>query len=507
MKLKPLFLFLSMVPVIAMASSHREAPFISTMPQVDGSDFYMFMSYETGRAGYVTLLANYNPLQTPGGGPNFYALDHNAFYDIHIDNTGSGKADLTFRFRFTNTYKNLSVPSGTHGTPVAVPLLNIGAVSSSNQMALNRTESYTVELLEGDPNTAHGRPLVNSVGGSQVFTKPVDNIGYKSITDYANYAGSYVYTVVVPGCSQAGRVFVGQRKDGFVADLGEIFDLVNLNPLGPRDATHNALTDKNVDTIALEVPASCLRNRNNEPVIGAWTTASVLKTRSINPPGDEQSVTPLNAWPTDYVQVSRLGQPLVNELVIGLPDKDKFNGSVPSDDVQFLNYVTHPTLPVLLNALFGATVPHAPRNDLVTVFLTGVPGLNKPANVAPSEELRLNTTTPPTAPAKQNDLGVLGGDLAGFPNGRRPYDDVVDIALRVEEGALCSSAVGACGDEVKDPNNGAPFTDGARSPGPTMATENVAGEEYPADTYLAWFPYLMTPLPGSPNGVNGVPAN
>lgn len=507
MKLKPMFLCLSLIPLIALASSHREAPFISTMPQVDGSDFYMFMSYEPGRTGYVTLLANYNPLQNPGGGPNFYALDHNAFYDIHIDNTGHGLSDLTFRFRFTNTYKNLTVPTGTTGEPVAVPLINIGPVSSTNQTALNRTESYTVEVIQGDPDTGKGRWVTNAVGGSSVFTKPVDNIGYKSITDYANYANNYVYNVTIPGCSAHGRVFVGQRKDGFVADLGEIFDLVNLNPLGSRDSTRNALTDKNVDTIALEVPATCLRGQPSQAVIGAWTTASVLKTRVINPPGDEQSVAPQSTWPGDYIQVSRLGQPLVNELVIGLPDKDKFNGSRPGQDAQFLKYVTNPTLPVLLNALFGAAVPQTPRSDLVTVFLTGVPGLNKPDNVTPAEELRLNTTIPPTAPAKQNDLGVLGGDDAGFPNGRRPYDDVVDIALRVEEGALCSTAVGACGSETKDPNNGAAFTDGARSPGPTMATEHVTGVEYPADTYLPQFPYLMTPLPGSPNGVNGVAAN
>ncbi|MFZ0870947.1 MAG: DUF4331 domain-containing protein [Rhodanobacter sp.] len=507
LRLKPLVLLVGLAPAIAMASSHREAPFISTMPQVDASDFYMFTSYEPGRQGYVTLLANYNPLQNPGGGPNFYALDHNAIYDIHIDNAGHANADLTFRFRFTNSYKDLTVPTGTTGTPIPVPLLNIGPVSSTNQSALNRTETYTVELLQGDPDTARGRPLVNSAGGSTVFTKPVDNIGFKSIANYATYANSYVYNVVIPGCSQPGRVFAGQRKDGFVADLGEIFDLVNLNPLGSRDSTHNALTDKNVDTLALEVPASCLRDSSGDPVIGAWTTASVGRTQIIGPQGEAQSVPANFASGDNFVQVSRLGQPLVNELVIGLPDKDKFNNSKPNNDAQFLKYVTNPSVPVLLNALFGANVPQTPRNDLVTVFLTGVPGINKPTNVTPSEELRLNTTTPVTAPANQSDLGVLGGDLAGFPNGRRPYDDVVDIALRVEEGALCSPAIGKCGSEATDPNKGAPFTDGARSPGPTAATEHVTGDEFAADTYLAQFPYLMTPLPGSPNGVNGVAAN
>ena len=456
LKLKPTVLLLGLMPALAMASSHREAPFISTMPQVDASDFYMFMSYESGRTGYVTLLANYNPLQTPGAGPNFYELDPNAIYDIHIDNHGDAKSDLTFRFRFTNTYKNLAVPTGISGRTVAVPLLNIGAVSSTNQSALNRIETYTVDVLRGDPRTTRAQPIVNSAGGSAVFTKPVDNIGYKSIAEYANYANSYVYDVIIPGCSQPGRVFVGQRKDGFVVNLGEVFDLVNLNPLGARDSTRNALTDKNVDTLALEVPASCLRDTAGDPVIGGWTTASIAKTRRINATADAvNAVGDGFRWhdADDYVQVSRLGQPLVNELVIGLPDKDKFNNSHPGGDAQFLKYVTNPTLPVLVNALFPiANVPKTPRNDLVTVFLTGVPGLNQPMHVTPSEELRLNTTTPVTPPAKQNDLGVIGGDPAGFPNGRRPYDDTVTIALRVMEGALCSTAIGTCGTETSDPN-------------------------------------------------------
>jgi hypothetical protein len=163
-------------------------------------------------------------------------------------------------------------------------------------------------------------------------------------------------------------------------------------------------------------------------------------------------------------------------------------------------------VPVLLNALFKTAIPHTPRNDLVTVFLTGVPGLNQPSHVSPSEMLRLNTSFKPTPPSKQNDLGVLGGDLAGYPNGRRPYDDVTDITLRVAEGALCGVA-GDCGNETADPNHGAPFTDGARASGACAATAHATGDEYAQDTYLDHFPYLMPPLPGSPNGANGAPAN
>jgi hypothetical protein len=241
-----------------------------------------------------------------------------------------------------------------------------------------------------------------------------------------------------------------------------------------------------VTSLALEVPISCL-TRGKDPVIGGWTTASLRE--------DDDH----------WKQVSRLGMPLVNELIIGLPDKDKFNASHPVNDGQFLHYVTNPFLPVLLNSEFGsaAVIPASPRNDLVAAFLTGVKGLNQPLKITPSEMLRLNTSIQPTPPAAQNDLGVLGGDSAGFPNGRRPYDDVVDITLRVAEGALCG-AIGNCGAEASDPNHGLPYTDGARAAGPDAAHEHVTGEIKAADTYLAVFPYLH-PLPGSPNGLNGVP--
>lgn len=495
MKLKLLVLCLGLAPAIALASSHREAPFISTMPQVDASDFYMFMSYEPGRAGYVTLLANYSPLQDAYSGPNFHALSDRAYYDFRIDNTGDARANLTFRFSFTNTYNKLAIPTGATST-TAVPLINIGPVSATNQSNLNVTQTYKVQLFRD--GRAPGQAVTNFNGGSDTFTKPLDNIGSNSTPDYVAYANSYIYTVNIPGCATPGRMFVGQRKDGFIADLGAIFDLVNLNPLGARDSTTNALTHKNVTTLALEVPVACLRDTAGDAVIGGWTTAFVQNNWVLSQTGTQSDYYAANNYyAKNYTQVSRLGSPLVNELVIGLKDKDKFNGSIPSDDAQFGTYVTNPTLPVLLNALFGTAVPGTPRNDLVSAFLTGLPGLNKPAHVTPSDELRLNTSIAPTAPAAQNDLGVLGGDLAGFPNGRRPYDDVVDIALRVTEGAICSTTYGTCGSETSDPNHGAPFTDGARSPGPTAATEHVTGSEDASDTYLGTFPYLNTPIPGA----------
>jgi hypothetical protein len=468
----------TLLPLCAAASSHREAPSIAGQPRVDGTDFYMFRSYEPGRSAYVTLIANYIPLQDPSGGPNYFNLDPDAVYKIHVDNDGDTGSDLTFEFNFKTTDKEFTV--NANGVKTAIPLILTGPIDAAGAN-LNVQQSYTITLL------SHGKrePVHNTTLGGDVFFKPADNIGNKTFPDYAGYAGQFLYDVSIPGCGAPGRVFVGQRKDGFVVNLGEVFDLVNTNPVGPRDGEPNTLSDKNVTSLALEVPIGCLTS-GKDPVIGGWTTASL-------PEGDH------------WKQVSRLGMPLVNELVIGLPDKDKFNSSRPVDDGQFLHYVTNPYLPVLLNTLFGsaAVIPASPRSDLVAVFLTGVKGLNQPLKVTPSEMLRLNTSILPTPPAAQNDLGVLGGDLAGFPNGRRPYDDVVDITLRAAEGALCG-AIGNCGAQTSDPNNGLPYTDGARAAGPDVAHEHVTGEIKAGDTYLAVFPYLNTPLPGSPNGLNGV---
>lgn len=471
------------LPLAAFASSHREAPGIAGTPRVDGTDFYMFRSYEPGRAGYITLIANYNPLQDAYGGPNYFNLDPHAAYDILIDNTGSAKPAMVFRFRFKNTYKNLAVDAG--GKSIPVPLTNIGPINSQGAN-LNVIQSYTIQIVRGHGNQ---QLIENASLGGTTFYKPADNIGHKSIADYAAYAGNFVYAIDIPGCATPGRVFVGQRKDGFVVNLGEIFDLYNTNPLGPRDAEPNTLSDKNVTSIALEVPGPCL-TAGKDPVIGAWTTSSMVPNSNADAEIDHLK------------QVSRLGMPLVNELVIGLPDKDKFNASQPINDTQFINYVTNPSLPILVNALFGnaALVPGMPRNDLVAAFLTGVKGLNQPLKVTPGEMLRLNTSIPPTAPSMQKDLGVLAGDYAGFPNGRRPYDDVVDITLRVAEGALCG-VIGSCGTEKTDPNNGKPYTDGARAAGVDAANLQVTGAISAGDTYLSGFPYLNTPLPGSPNGV------
>jgi hypothetical protein len=483
------------LPLLAYASSHREAPFIGTLPQVDGTDLYAFRSYEAGRDGYVTLIANYLPFQDPPGGPNFYKLDSSALYEIHVDNDGDSLPDVEFRFRFSSVNKDLAVNAG--GKSVPVPLINTGPVDK-NGANLNVTESYTLDVVQGGKNNGTVSSVANATLGGNTFYKPVDNIGKKSIPDYPGYAGNFIYEVTIPGCNAPGRVFAGQRKEGFVVNVGEIFDLVNTNPVGPRDAEPNDLSHKNITSLALEVPISCL-TKGSDPVIGVWTTASVRQVRILNADPSSASKVAINGGA--LTQVSRLGNPLVNEVVIGLPDKDRFNNSRPFADAQFLTYVSNPSLPVLLNSLFGdaAKIPETPRNDLVATFLTGVKGLNQPVKVTPAELLRLNTSIVPTPPASQNDLGVLGGDNAGFPNGRRPYDDVTDIEIRALEGALCGTA-GDCGTQKSDPNGGAPYTDGARAAGADASSVHVSGAINPADTYLDVFPYLSAPLPGSPNG-------
>jgi hypothetical protein len=470
----------------AQASSHREAPFITKQPKVDATDFYMFRSYEPGREAFVTLIANYVPLQDPQAGPNYFAMDPDALYEIHVDNNGDAKEDISFQFRFQNTNKDSKLTVG--GKQVAIPLvINGGAIDGPNAAGLNVRETYTVSVVRGDRRSGT-RSAVTGMNGVSTFDKPVDNIGNKSIPNYAAYAAKYVYQVNIPGCGTPARMFVGQRKDPFVVNLGETFDLINIKApatefaAGAERAAKDDLAGKNVTSIELEVAASCL-TAGADPVIGGWTTASMRQARLLNPaPGTGSAASKEGgAW----TQVSRLGMPLVNEVVIGLKDKDRFNHSKPSGDGQFADYVTNPTLPALVEVLYGSAGAKAPtnfpRNDLVAAFLTGVKGLNQPAKVTASEMLRLNTSIAPAAQGAQKRLGVIDGDNAGFPNGRRPGDDVVDIALRVVMGKLCTLNLGCAPADA--PAGGLHFTDGA----------------YLDDSFFGnAFPYLKTPLAGSP---------
>jgi len=482
------------LPMVSSASSHREAPAITQTPKVDGTDFYMFRSYEQGREGYVTFIANYQPLQVPYGGPNYFTMDPDALYEIHIDNDGDAIEDITYSFDFDNNLVNgtgVTLQIGDKTLPI--PLRAAGPITAGDSSALGETETYSLSVVEGDRRSGTRTKL------DATYIKPLDYVGTKTLPDYEAYADQYKYDVTLPGCTAPARVFVGQRAEAFAVNLGEVFDLVNLVPLEgsiEQSRDNDDLVGKaNVTSIAMEVPIDCVTGNGNG-VIGGWTTASRPQASLLDPtPTYEQPAVVGGA----YVQVSRLSAPLVNEVVIGLPFKDLFNGSEPKDDAQAADFVTNPTFPALIDILFrdalgadGNIAPsNLPRTDLVATFLTGFEGVNQLATVTPSEIMRLNTGIAPTPQSMQNNLGVAAGDLAGYPNGRRPGDDTVDITLRVAMGALCypiplpdgPTNLGFC-DADDAPVGDQPFTDGA-----PIDASDVQGQ----------FPYLNTPLPGSPN--------
>lgn len=504
---------------VAVASSHREAPGILGQPQVDSTDFYMFRSYEPGRAQFVTFIANYQPLQFPGGGPNYFPLDNDAIYEIHIDNTGDANENLTLQFSFDTALAGgdgISLEIGDETVPI--PLRFAGPVGGPESPNLSETEQFTMTLVRGDRRSGTREPVVNASTGSDVFLKPLDNVGNKTIADYDAYAGQFVYEIDIPGCSVNGRVFVGQREEAFAVNLGEIFDLVNFVPIEgdsapgagdgagfPGGITQDRANDDlvgqyNVTSIAVEMPISCVTGEGNG-VIGGWTTASLPQAQIRNPLPAYNATSLLGGA---FVQQSRLSAPLVNEVVIGLNQKDLFNAAQPTQDGALATFVTNPTLPAILDLLFRDAVnttlgtnienlapTNLPRQDLVAAFLTGFEGLNQQASVTASEMMRLNTAIDPVPWLQQNNLGVIGDDLAGFPNGRRPGDDTVDIALRVVMGRLCYSVpiggvetdLGLCAEDDAPVGN-VPFTDGA----PISAAELQNA-----------FPYLNSPLPGSPS--------
>lgn len=548
---------LAIAPTFAQASSHREAPFITKNPKVDGTDVYAFESYETGHTGMVTIIANYQPFQDGYGGPNYFQMDPNALYEILIDNDGDGVEDFTFQFQFQTVLggtKNagITLPIGPDGgKDIAVPFYNVGLIpnagNSGNSKALNVIETYSVGLVTGPRRATAAKLLDNpGPGGGTSFNKPADNVGAKSfgtaaslgsptapapaaISNYAAYAKNFVYSgVSIPGCKAKdaanGQVFVGQRADPFAVNLGPTFDLIDAPAgvvtnggvaAGGYAAVPNPLAAKNVTTIAIELPRDCIVQSATQPVIGVWSTASVRQARVVNPAATYVEPTHEGgAW----TQVSRLGNPLVNEVVIGVPDKDNWNSSEPTGDVKaFANYVEYPTLPAIIDVVFGTDFQPTifPRTDLVAAFLTGVapvnafPKANKTA--IPAEYIHLNTntegatgTTGPTAAATQNRLGAAlcfsegafnaksltpyapatSCDPYGFPNGRRPIDDVVDLALDVMEGYLLSSGNPAY-------NNAA--TDGGVST-PVFFTDGV---DQGAVQFDATFPYVTTPNQGA----------
>lgn len=475
-------LALSPNPTTSLASSHREAPLIVADPLADNTDTYAFRSTEPGRSGFVTLIGNWIPFQEPSGGPHFYKFDDTVLYEIYVDNTGDGVEDVTYQFRFKTKFTNpdsilgMAAPNqAVSGTGGVEPL-----ITSLDDPDYNEPQTYSVTRI--DRRT--GKQIVLA---KDLLTPP-NNIGERTTPNYENALGhAAVYSL-----PNGGKVFAGQRDEGFYIDVGGVFDTLKLKSIGTTDGV-DSTAGFNVSTIAIEVPIHELTRTGAVPsgptasdaVIGVWSTSSRQKISVLRSSAFENSEDPLTVGP--YQQVSRLGSPLVNELVIPLKLKDSFNRSTPAGDSQFAQFVTNPQLAQLLSAVFSITVPAAPRNDLVAIFATGIPVNNVTgpnfttflSDGRPHEMLRLNVAIPPSS--NPSRLGLLGGDVAGFPNGRRVFDDVVDISLRAVAG-------------------GTPFTPATNiSPNNTLG-DGVANNDVP---FLTRFPYLGTPQSG--NSTLGAP--
>jgi len=402
-------------PEAAKASSHAEAPLISQDPRADNTDLYAFVSPD--RPNTVTILANYIPLEAPASGPNFYSFDDSVAYDINIDNNGDSVADLTYRFRFTTQTRNPNTF-----------LYNVVPIDSLDDTDWNRPQTYSVTLIKHGP----GDSTSSTVLGENLPTPP-DNVGPRSTPNYSALADAAVKTL----SDGRSKVFAGQRDDPFFVDLGSVFDLAGLRPFNPFHAIplpaepgRDALRNYSTHTIAIQVPIDQVTTFSNK-IIGVYASASRQMVRVLRKDGTSHHDGPL-------VQVSRLGNPLINEAVIPLGQKDFWNRLDPEGDKRFVDRYRSPEVSRLENALYGSVlmpISETNRDDLVSILLTGV-RVNPSFNLnftgpRKADLLRLNTSIAPTAPVGQGDrLGVLAGDLAGYPNGRRLEDDVVDIDLR-----------------------------------------------------------------------------
>ncbi|MGZ4132755.1 MAG: DUF4331 domain-containing protein [Actinomycetota bacterium] len=448
-------------------SSHREAPGISKDPVADNTDLYAFVSPD--RPHTVTLIANFIPLEDPPGGPNFFEFGDDVSYEIHVDNDGDAKPNVTYRFRFTTVVENPDTF-----------LYNTGPIDSLTSSSWNRRQTFRVTKIVNGKETSLGHGLAC----------PPCNIGPRSTPNYEDLAEAAIHTLPT-----GEVVFAGQRAEGFYVDLGAVFDLGDLRPfqhlhlIPSADAPGvNGTAGFNVHTIAIQVPADDLtrgRSRITDPTdpratIGVWSTASRRRSLVRDDHGDLVQTGP-------WVQVSRLGNPLFNEVIVPMAEKDRWNALPVDEDVKFLKYVKHPELAGLLPVLYPGVFPNlagvtAARSDLVAILLTGIPagivdGFQNYTGATYADMLRLNTVISPTS--KPSIYGILGGDLAGFPNGRRVIDDTVTIELRAVAGATYPLVA---------PSYTPDAAASAVSQGLDLSSLPVA--------FRSSFPYLGTPLDG-----------
>jgi hypothetical protein len=455
-------------------SSHREAPAISQDPVADNADTYAFVSPDDPTT--VTIITNYVPLEGPPGGPNFFEFGDDVLYSIYIDNDGDALPEIEYQFRFRTTLQNEDTF-----------LYNTGPIGSLTDPNWNKRQLYSVSVIR-----SRGRDSDDDRGRGTLLAKdlacPPCNIGPRSTPSYDTLAAAAVHQL-----PSGETVFAGQRNDGFFVDLGAIFDLGDIRPIqslhlipSPAAPSVDPLKTLNIHAIAIKVPISLLTRDGSVPsdpaaakaVLGIWGGASRRKVQI------REGYETRGSGP--WVQVSRLGNPLFNEVIVPVGDKDRWNALDPIDDAGFEQYVNQPELAKLLPVLYPGAFPHlaaytANRADLHAILLTGIPGGIVPGfqnftGPKPADMLRLNVAIPPTT-TSPNALGVVGGDLAGFPNGRRVFDDVVSIELKAVAGATIP---------LVDPS----FT-------PDAAVGAVSSYLTPgADRYQATFPYLGTPHDG-----------
>jgi hypothetical protein len=455
-------------------SSHREAPETSRDPVADNTDVYAFVSPD--KPDTVTLITNYVPFQDPPGGPNFYEFGDDVLYEVHVSNAGTAASDLTFQFRFTTTLQNPNTF-----------LYNTGPISSLTDSTWNKRQTYTVSMIKGSGTAT-------TIGSG--LSCPPCNIGPRSTPNYSALADAAVHTL-----SNGITVFAGQRAEGFYVDLGSVFDLLDLRPFenlhliaSPAAAGVDATQGLNIHTIALQIPKTMLTSDGSDPtdimsaksVIGVWGTASRQMSRTYDTMMGTAG-TIVNSGP--FVQVSRLANPLFNEVLIPLGMKDYWNTQEPSGDKQFASHVANPEVSSLLPSLYPGVFPNlaalnkkgTARADLEAILLTGipagvVPGFQNNTGTTQADMVRLNMAVPPTT-SNPNPAGLVAGDAAGFPNGRRVFDDVVAIELRALAGLTYA---------LVDKS----YTPDAAAAKVTDGTTNTNG------AYLDVFPYLGVPNDG-----------
>jgi hypothetical protein len=402
-----LALVVGLAPTASSAASHREAPLISLDPTADITDFFMFRSYEAGQEDKIVLIMDVIPGEEPSAGPNYWNFDPSVLYAINIDNDTDGDADdVRFEIRFKNEYRGTIKDLGLFLSYVAIP--PITALDGAGSEGLGLRQTYTVTMFKNGNKTVLGKDLI----------AVPSNVGPRTMPDYESLAAQGLYEV-----KNGVRVFAGQRDDPFYIDLGAVFDTLNLRAPGV-----DMLSGFNVHTIALEVPANLLTKDKKgveetaQPVLGAYASTSRHAVRVLGADGEGDDG-------SSWVQVQRLANPLVNEAIIGTVDKDKWNSLDPSNEKRFVEYYTNPRLVTALEAVFG--IDAEPAFDLRDVLLTYTPGNYKKL----SELLRLDISVDAVPLGSQNPLTALAGDGAGWPNGRRPIDDVTDVAVKVIGGA------------------------------------------------------------------------